>query len=73
MTISEIKYRTQEKQPYFFSRETMRFFRQTMRYFKIKKQPDGRYLIIAPVKDNGKIMTYTKRYFNPVTDDLELT
>ena len=72
MTIYDIKTRTQEKQPYFFTRETMRFFHQTMRDFKIKKQPDGKYLISAPMKDNnGKVMGITKRLFNPETNNLE--
>ena len=43
-----------------------------MRDFKIKKQPDGKYLISAPMKDNnGKVMGITKRLFNPETNNLE--
>ncbi len=71
MTIYEIKYRTAEKQPYFFSRDTLKFFGQTMKDFKVKKQKDGKYLITAPARMNGKIVHYTQRLFNPLTNDLE--
>lgn len=72
MTISEIKQRTLETSPYFFSRDTMKFFHQTMRDFKVKKQPDGRFLITAPMRDNEyKIVGLTKRFFNPVNNELE--
>ena len=72
MTISEIKNRTQETSPYFFSRESMKFFGQTMRDFKVKKQSDGKYLITAPSYWNGKLMGITKRLFDPITNELEL-
>jgi hypothetical protein len=71
MTIYDIKHRTQKKQPYFFSRDTLRFFGQTMNDFKIKKQSDGKYLISAPARHDGRITHYTKRFFNPETNDLE--
>ena len=72
MTISEIKRRTQETSPYFFSKDTMRFFGQTMRSFTVEKQDDGRYKIQAPMRDgNGRHMGLTVRYFNPVNNQLE--
>lgn len=71
MTISEIKTRTQAKQPYFFDRKTMKFFGQTMRDFRIKKEPDGRFRITAPMRMDGKIIGQTVRFFNPITNDLE--
>jgi hypothetical protein len=72
MTIQEIKNRTQETSPYFFTRNTMKFFHQTMRSFRVKKQPDGRYLITAPMKDfNGNKVGQTVRYFNPANNELE--
>ena len=71
MTISEIKYRTMKKSPYFFTRDTLKFFGQTMKDFKIKKQKDGKFLISAPARLEGKIVHYTERLFNPVTNDLE--
>ena len=72
MTISEIKNRTQETSPYFFSRESMKFFGQTMRDFKVYKQNDGRYLITAAMRDNsGKVVGKTERLFNPLNNELE--
>lgn len=72
MTISEVKYRTQEKQPYFFDRKSMKFFGQTMRDFKVYKQSDGRFEITAPMRMDGKVIGTTIRFFNPLTNDLEL-
>ena len=73
MTISEIKNRTLETSPYFFSRKTLSFFGQTMRSFKVNKQADGRFLISAPMLDRstGRNMGTTKRYFNPINNTLE--
>ncbi len=72
MTIAEIKRRTQETSPYYFTRDTMKFFGQTMRDFKVCKQSDGRFLITAPMRDrNGKVIGESKRYFNPVNNELE--
>lgn len=66
MTIYEIKRRTADTSPYFFCPETLRFFRQTMRSFKVRKQPDGRYRISAPMP-HGQ----TVRFFNPENNELE--
>ena len=72
MTISEIKRRTQETSPYFFSEDTMRFFGQTMHSFSVRKQDDGRYKISAPMRNgSGETMGETVRYFNPVNNQLE--
>ena len=67
MTIHEIKKSTKKTAPYFFSKETMKFFKQTLKDFKVKKMPDGRYRILA----NSWGGT-TLRYFNPVNNELEL-
>ena len=67
LTIYDIKYLTQKKQPYFFDRNTMKFFGQTMRSFHVYKQKDGKYLIRAA----GNHGVITERLFNPMTDDLE--
>tara|TARA_Y100001972_G_scaffold25351_1_gene30814 strand:- start:530 stop:772 length:243 start_codon:yes stop_codon:yes gene_type:complete len=67
MTIYEIKRLTKETAPYFFSKDTMRFFGQTLKDFKVKKQIDGRYKITA----KGKYNTTTKRFFNPKNNELE--
>ena len=66
MTIYEIKQRTQETSPYFFSYETLKFFKQTMSSFKVYKQEDGRFKIIAPAPYGNTI-----RYFNPINNELE--
>ena len=72
MNIYEIKNRTAETSPYFFSRNTLKFFHQRMGDFKVKKQIDGRIRISAPMKDHaGKQVGETVRYFNPVNNQLE--
>lgn len=74
MTIYDIKRDSEAKSPYFFTRNSMRFFGQTLRDFSVKKQPDGRFLISAPMRDrfnNNKLMGHTKRYFNPENNELE--
>lgn len=72
MTISEIKRLTAQTSPYFFTRDTMKFFGQTMKDFKVSKQPDGRYYVSALMRNNGKVVGKTERFFNPVTNELEL-
>jgi len=49
----------------------MRFFNQTLKDFKVYKQKDGKFLITAPSYWNGKLMGYTERLFNPITNILE--
>jgi hypothetical protein len=71
MTIYEIKERTKETSPYFFSKDTMRFFGQTMRSFSVIKQADGKYLITAKSGKQWTETHYTKRLFNPLTNELE--
>lgn len=72
MTIYQIKLLTQSTSPYFFSPKTMKFFGQTLRSFKVYKHTDGKYFISAPMKDrSGRIVGYTERLFNPVTNELE--
>lgn len=73
MTIYEIKRRTADTSPYFFTSKTLKFFGQTMRSFSVRKQEDGRYLITAPMVDRftGRLVGQTKRYFNPLTNELQ--
>ena len=72
LTIYDIKRLTSETSPYFFTSKTLKFFGQTMRSFSVKKQEDGRYLITAPVVDRlGRVVGQTKRYFNPINNELE--
>ena len=72
MTIYEIKQLTQETSPYFFSRNTLKFFNQKMRGFSVIKQQDGRYKISQSMKDSqGKIIGQAIRFFNPSNNELE--
>ena len=72
MTIYEIKQATQKTSPYFFERDTMKFWGQNMKSFKVAKQADGRFMIWAPTKDrSGKRIGETVRYFNPKNNELE--
>lgn len=74
LTIYDIKRLTSETAPYFFTAKTLKFFGQTMRSFSVKKQPDGRYYISAPMLDRftGRVMGLTERFFNPANNTLEM-
>ena len=72
MTIYEIKQRTQKTSPHFFDSKTLKFFGQTMASFKVHKLDDGRFEIVAPMRDsNGRNAGSTKRVFNPVNNELK--
>jgi hypothetical protein len=73
MTIYEIKRLTATTSPYFFSRDTLRFFGQTLRSFSVTRQTDGRYRIAADMRDrfSGRHMGVTERFYNPATHELE--
>jgi len=71
-TIYEIKRLTKESAPYFFSKDTMKFFNQTLKDFKVFSEKNGKYKITAPSYDfKGDYMGDTVRYFNPMTNELE--
>lgn len=73
MTIYEIKRRTEETAPYFFTRKTMKFFNQTLKGYSVNKTECNRYFITCAMRDNnGQHMGTTERYFNPVNNKLEL-
>ena len=72
MTIYEIKQRTKTTAPYFFSKDTMRFFGQTLKDFKVSKQEDGRYKIVASSGSKWSNDLQTIRFFNPLNNELEL-
>ena len=72
MTIQEIKKLTKETAPYFFSKDTMKFFGQALNDFEIKKQTDGRYMITAESGDNWGGKHLTIRFFNPDNNKLEM-
>jgi hypothetical protein len=74
MNIYEIKEKTKDTEPYFFSKKTMKFFNQTLKDFKVKKQKDGRFKISAdswPV-NSDLYGNKTIRFFNPENNKLEL-
>tara|TARA_R100001463_G_scaffold23977_1_gene57254 strand:+ start:5160 stop:5381 length:222 start_codon:yes stop_codon:yes gene_type:complete len=71
MTIYQIKKRTAKTSPYFFSKDTMRFFGQKLSDFKVSKQSDGRYKISAKSGANWSQELKTVRYFNPSNNRLE--
>jgi hypothetical protein len=72
MTIYEIKRRTAETSPYFFTRDTMRFFHQTLAMYRVRKL-GGKYLISAPMRDHtGRRVGTTRRLFNPENNELEM-
>ena len=77
LSIAEIKRRTQETNPYFFDKKTMKFFGQRMSDFKVTSMEDGRYKVSAPTYSNDfrtgerKRMKDTVRYFNPKNNELE--
>lgn len=48
LTIYDIKYATLKNSPYYFDRETMKFFRQKMSDFKIVTSYSGHVYIYAP-------------------------
>lgn len=71
ITIYDIKYRL-ENEPYFFTRNTMKFFHQTLKDFSVKKLGGGLYKISAPMKDySGRIVGTTQRVFNSATNKFE--
>lgn len=67
LTIYDIKRLTADTAPYFFTKDTMRFFMQRLSDFKVYQQTDGRYKIIAD-RPYGQ----TLRFFNPLNNALEL-
>lgn len=66
-TIYDIKHAIQQDAPYFFSRNTMRFFGQTLKDFSVTRYGNDKFYISAR-QQHGK----TERYFNPFTGKLSL-
>lgn len=72
LSIYDIKRLTAQTSPYFFTRDTLKFFNQRLSDFRVSRCFDtGKYFISAPSKMNGRIIGYTQRYFNPQTNGLE--
>jgi len=72
LTIYDIKRLTSETNPYFFTRETMKFFNQTLKDFSVYKLKNGNYKIVCASHFNKKFMGYTTRIFNIKTNELDL-
>jgi len=70
LTIYEIRDLTSQTSPYFFSKDTLKFFGQTMAGFKVKLMPDGRTRI-SQVMKNAPSRMETVRFFNPITKTLD--
>jgi hypothetical protein len=52
--------------PYFFSKDTLKFFGQTMRSFKVEwhDKEKGIVRLFAPMKSNGERMGTTERFID---------
>ena len=72
MTIYEIKRRTEETAPEFFTRQTLKFFGQTLKDFRVYKVDSKNYLITAPMRMRGEVIGHTRRLFNTDTNKLQL-
>ena len=70
-TIYEIKNRTAKTAPYFFTRDTLKYFGQTLRDFIVTRETDGRFKIEAKSYWGGDYMGETVRFFNPENNELE--
>ena len=71
MDIYEIKERSMESAPHFFSKQTLKFFGQRMSSFRVSKLNKHEYFISAPSYWNGKLMGYTERLFDTRTNELK--
>ena len=72
LTIYDIKRLTLETNPYFFTRETMKFFNQTLKDFSVYKLKNGNYKLVCASYFDKKFMGYTTRIFNIKTNELDL-
>jgi hypothetical protein len=69
LSIYEIKNRVTNA-PYFFTRQSMKFFNQTLKDFKVIKLENGNFYLFAPMYNNqGKNVGTTEREFNPLTNE----
>jgi len=52
--------------PYFFSKDTLKFFGQTMRSFKVEWHDKEKSIVrvFAPIKSQGQTMGTTERFLN---------
>jgi hypothetical protein len=68
-SIYEIKRRTIDTAPYFFSRQTLKFWGQTMKSFKVYKTDVPHLFLIEGAK--GRAPFKTRRIFNDLNNTLE--
>jgi hypothetical protein len=68
-TIYQIKEATKETAPYFFSRQTLKFWGQTMKSFKVYKTDVPHLFLIEGAKGNAPFKT--RRIFNALNNTLE--
>ena len=68
-TIGDIKEATLNTSPYFFSRETLRFFGQRMSDFTVARISPHEFRIAAPIR--GTFATETVRIFDAFTGELK--
>jgi len=62
-TIYDIKRQTAETAPYFFNRQSMKFFNQTLKDFIVKQSPTGRIFIYAKSIISYNILHFTIREY----------
>ncbi len=71
MTIYEIKRRSQAKKPYYFSKDTMKFFGQTLKDFKVYKLKNDMYQFRAKSWGNHETIAYFDSITNDINNNLE--
>jgi len=67
MTIYEIKRRSQAKKPYYFSKDTMKFFNQTLKDFWVSKIDGFKNIYMFGAK---RPYGETIAYFDAITNDI---
>lgn len=75
LTIYDIKQLSVEHSPYYFSRDSLRFFGQTLKDFSVSKLSETVYFISAPMRDfsrKAKLMGRSEMYFNTETGFLTI-
>lgn len=72
MTIYDIKQATLETAPYFFTRDTLKFFGHTLKSFSVHRMNDGRFCVSAPIRQSGRPAGQTVRFYNPANNKLEI-
>ena len=68
MTIYEIKRRSYEKKPYYFNKDTMKFFDQKLKDFQVCKIKGFENVYMFWAKSWGN--NVTQAYFDALTNDI---